>query len=140
MTNIIDWDKATEQVRNDIPFLKEIIHDLYNEAVSCSDRILNGINTENFSVIVKAAHTVKGSASYFYCTDLIAASIKLLELGREGIVATEGNAEGKKEWMGLASRDILAIWSDIDDAYRQFGKCVQALGADIEVHFKHLNM
>ena len=61
----------------------------YKEA---NDDIASGIATNNFTVIMKAAHKIKGSASYLCCSDLKNSSLKLQDAAKEGTTnASEDN-------------------------------------------------
>jgi len=55
-------------------------------SIPAEEEISNAINISNFSDIMKAAHRIKGSASYLCCEPLREASLKLQEAGHSGTV------------------------------------------------------
>lgn len=71
------------QVGDDEEFLEEVLQDLLNEAKTAEDEIAEGIVARNFDVISKAAHRIKGSASYLFCDDLKNVSLSLQDLGHK---------------------------------------------------------
>jgi len=133
--------------QGELPFLLEIMHDLQDDVVGKSERILNGIQTRTFPTVATAALIVKGSAMFFYCGDLISASKKLIELAREGLkLGPEGlvslgiDPNGAKDWNGQPCRDPKIIWVDIEKAYAEFEHCVDALNVELEAHFRLLGV
>jgi HPt (histidine-containing phosphotransfer) domain-containing protein len=77
----IDWAKAMETVDSDIDFLNEVIGDLLNEAQTSQEEMEAGIAKSDYSAVSKAAHRVKGSASYLCCENLRKISLALQDLG-----------------------------------------------------------
>ena len=77
----IDWGKAMEQVGEDVEFLEEVLQDLLTEAQTSEEEIAEGIVAQNFEGISKAAHRIKGSASYLHCENLRVVSLELQECG-----------------------------------------------------------
>lgn len=92
-SGVIDWDKAMEQVGGDVDFLKEVLNDLLNESESAQSdmdaALADKPSAENFSKIQKAAHRIKGSASYLCCEDLRVVSLKLQDAGNAASKSTE---------------------------------------------------
>lgn len=88
----INWDEAMSQVGNDEEFLEEVLQDLLNEAATAETDIAEGIASRNFDGISRAAHRIKGSASYLFCDNLKDVSLKLQDVGHRGH-AKEGNAD-----------------------------------------------
>lgn len=80
----VDWDRVMEQVGGDRDFLDEVLQDLMNEAKSSEAEMRTGIAEKDFLKIGKAAHKIKGSASYLYCEDLKDVSLVLQDLGYLG--------------------------------------------------------
>ena len=68
---IIDWDEALASIGGGEDFLQEVVNDLLKEAVTAEADIKKGIDEENMATIMKAAHRIGGSASYFNCEDLV---------------------------------------------------------------------
>ena len=117
----IDWEMALEQVCGDKAFLKEILDDLLKESSEASDRILEGMRTRQFIVVMKAAHQVKGSASYLYCTDLQKCASKLQELGNEGTSCAEDERH--------------RVWTQIEHEYQNLVAYVQILHQAVNQQF-----
>jgi HPt (histidine-containing phosphotransfer) domain-containing protein len=74
---IIKWEEALEQVGGDKEFLKEVLDDLSNETEEALHVIESGIEIGDFVAIERAAHRIKGSASYLCCERLQAVSLEL---------------------------------------------------------------
>jgi hypothetical protein len=126
--------------KGDHQFLKEILNDLKEETINASDRILRGIYLRAFHEVEKASHIVKGSASFFFCTDLINAADKLVQLAREGLMlgieeTVKEDSTILSERNGQPCRDPKTIWGDIEATYIEFGQCVGALNVELEAHF-----
>jgi HPt (histidine-containing phosphotransfer) domain-containing protein len=95
----IDWDSALGQVRGDEAFLKEILQDFIKESADSLERILEGMRTRKFNAVMKAAHQIKGSASYLYCDDIMTCATQLQSLGNEGDSCDE--AEKPRVWISI---------------------------------------
>lgn len=121
VSSSIDWNMALEQVRGDQGFLKEILGDLMKESTEASERILEGMRTRQFVMVMKAAHQVKGSASYLYCTDLQKCASKLQDLGNEGTNCAEDQRH--------------RVWTQIENEYQNMTAYVQLLNEAINRQF-----
>ena len=99
------------QVGGDRDFLDEVIQDLLNEADSAQNDIAEGINEKDFSKVMKAAHRIKGSASYLCCEALREISLKLQEAGHEG---TKPDCN-KDFTMGLISELFAVFQKSLDE-------------------------
>ncbi len=86
---IVDWDEALNQVGGDKEFLHEILNDLVTEIDTAQKDIGEGITNKNFDTIMKAAHRIKGSASYLCCERLREVSFRLQNAGHDGMALTE---------------------------------------------------
>lgn len=121
----------------------EILNDLKEEAGSKSDRILHGIDSRAFAEVEKASLIVKGSASFFFCTDLINAADKLVQLSREGLklgieeIAVKEDSAIVSQWNGQPCRDPKTIWADIEITHVEFGQCISALSVELAAHFNN---
>jgi HPt (histidine-containing phosphotransfer) domain-containing protein len=80
---VIDWDEALNQVGGDMEFLNEVIQDLLNEAAGAREDIAAAIDAGDFDGVMKAAHRIKGSASYLCCDALRETSKDLQDAGHE---------------------------------------------------------
>jgi len=65
---VINWEEAMSQVSDDVEFLQEVLTDLIDEAVTAQNELKIHIEGKHFENVMKAAHRVKGSASYL-CVD-----------------------------------------------------------------------
>lgn len=74
------------KVGDDEEFLEEVLQDLLNEAQTAEEEIAEGIIAHNFDGISKAAHRIKGSASYLFCDNLKNVSLALQDLGHKAHV------------------------------------------------------
>lgn len=81
---IIDWDEALNQVCGDEEFLDEVLTDLLEEAQTAKDDIGASIENKDFESTFKAAHRIKGSASYLYCDKMRQLSLDMQLAGQEG--------------------------------------------------------
>mmetsp|Transcript_2205 Transcript_2205/g.1972 ORF Transcript_2205/g.1972 Transcript_2205/m.1972 type:complete len:125 (-) Transcript_2205:93-467(-) len=82
---IIDWDEAMNQVGGDDNFLDEVLQDLLTESKQAEIEIGQGIKDKDYNIIMKAAHRIKGSASYLCCEQLKDISLQLQDTARDGI-------------------------------------------------------
>ena len=115
--------------------------DLKEEAERKSSRILHGINSRAFSEVEKASHIVKGSASFLFCTDLMNAADKLVQLAREGLMlgmeefAVKKGSSVMSELNGRPFREPKIIWIEIEDSFIELGRCICALNVELTEHF-----
>ena len=93
MSAVINWDSALEQVGGDEEFLNEVLGDLLTESDTAETDLKNAIETTNFDSVMKAAHRIKGSASYLCCEQLRETSFQLQNMGHSGINLTDSNAQ-----------------------------------------------
>ena len=89
MAAIINWDEALNQVGGDTEFLEEVLNDLLAESDTALQDIGAGVAAKNFDAIMKAAHRIKGSASYLCCEKLRDVSFQLQNMGHSGIGLTD---------------------------------------------------
>jgi len=88
MAEVVEWSKTLEQVEGDEEFLEEVLGDLIKEANEAKMEMEDGIRTENWNSVSKAAHRVKGSSSYLYCEQLRVCCVNLQDLGAQAINAS----------------------------------------------------
>lgn len=79
---VVDWAKCMEQVCDDVSFLEEVMNDLLTEALTARDEIAAAVTAANYVAVTKAAHKVKGSASYLYCGHLRLCAMSMQDLGQ----------------------------------------------------------
>lgn len=113
----IDWDEAMSQVAGDTDFLQEVLQDLVDEAKTAVDDIKAGIDAKEFEKIMKAAHRIKGSATYLGCQAMRASSYKIQQLGHDAISQTD-------------SDDLLRL---IKEEYSVFLAAFRELKREIEI-------
>jgi HPt (histidine-containing phosphotransfer) domain-containing protein len=82
---VLDWDEAMNQVGGDTEFLGEVLQDLLDEANTAEQDIAAGIEKSDFETIMKAAHRIKGSATYLGCEALRNSAFNIQQQGHEGI-------------------------------------------------------
>ena len=75
---VIDWDEAIATAGDNMDFLKELITDLLNEARTAEDEIGEAIKASNYTAIMRAAHRIGGTCSYFCCEATLDVCHKLL--------------------------------------------------------------
>lgn len=90
---VVDWGKCMEQVCDDVTFLEEVMNDLLTEALTARDEIDAAITAANYVAVTKAAHKVKGSASYLYCGHLRLCAMSMQDLGQAINSAGTSNPE-----------------------------------------------
>jgi len=112
----IDWKEALKQVGDDRDFLNEVLSDLMEEAKTAEDDILDAINKEDYGGVMRAAHRIKGSASYLSCEPLKEISYTLQQSGHEG---EEGKAKPE-----LLSR-IKNEYNEFKDRLKELREAVQ---------------
>ena len=114
---IIDWDEAMVQVGGDREFLNEVLQDLLAESRTAEEEIGEAIKTSDFSGVMKAAHRIKGSASYLCCEALRDISLKLQDAGHDGTTSP---------------KDPEQLLVQIYLLFEHFVECLKALRTEIE--------
>jgi HPt (histidine-containing phosphotransfer) domain-containing protein len=112
--NVINWEEAMTQVGGEVEFLEEILQDLLEEAQTAEEDIKGGIETKDFDRIMKAAHRIKGSATYLGCEALRVTAYAIQQLGLQG---TKNESE--------------ELWKPINDEYELFLSALTNLRAEI---------
>jgi HPt (histidine-containing phosphotransfer) domain-containing protein len=67
---LVEWDAVLASVGGDEDFLAEVLGDLITEADGVCEEIEAGFANADVAAITKAAHRIKGSASYLCCLAL----------------------------------------------------------------------
>lgn len=114
----INWDSALDQVGGDEEFLNEVLGDLLAEAKGATDEIADGISSKDFSAVMKAAHRIKGSASYLCCDALKQASLELQDAGHAG---DKGDVTNKAK-----------LWDHIEDLFKEYKECLADLRDEVD--------
>mmetsp|Transcript_23060 Transcript_23060/g.39904 ORF Transcript_23060/g.39904 Transcript_23060/m.39904 type:complete len:124 (-) Transcript_23060:397-768(-) len=121
-TATINWKLAMEQVGEDEEFLNEVLQDLLTEAQTSEEEIAEGIVAQNFEGISKAAHRIKGSASYLHCENLRIVSFELQDLGHNVHTGKDVNPS--------------AAMSQIKTLFERYKKLHQELKDEVTSHKK----
>lgn len=106
---VINWEKALEQACNDQDFLNEVLQDLLTEINEAENELSESIKNCIHDDVRKAAHRIKGSASYLHCEKLRDVSKSLQFLAQ-----ANGN------------------WDDIKDLHKLFLQCANELREKIK--------
>ena len=117
----IDWSMALEQVHGDQAFLKEILGDFTKESDDAMNNILDGMRSRQFMMVMKAAHQIKGSASYLYCMDIRRCASRLQDLSNEG--------------MSCAEAERHRVWTQIENEHQNLGAYIQLLNQAITMQY-----
>lgn len=80
---LVEWDAVLASVGGDEDFLAEVLGDLITEAAGVCEEIEAGFASADIAVITKAAHRIKGSASYLCCVALRDAAQALQYAGQQ---------------------------------------------------------
>lgn len=106
-----------EQVGHDEEFLNEVLGDLLSEAKTATEEIADGIKERNFSEVMKAAHRIKGSASYLCCDALRDAALELQDNGHKG---EKGDVTNPSK-----------LWDHIEDLFKDYKDCLADLREEV---------
>lgn len=117
---VIDWDEATATSGDNVEFLKELITDLLNEARTAEDEIGEAIKASNYTAIMRAAHRIGGTCSYFCCEATLDICHKLKTAGHDGM---KGSANATE------------LRAKFDDLFSQFVECLHVLRKQIADKF-----
>ncbi len=79
---VIDWAEALENVGGDRDFLREVLQDLLLEAGSAEVDMSRAMQEGDLIGVSRAAHRIKGGASYLCCDMLKAASQRLVDVAQ----------------------------------------------------------
>lgn len=86
---LINWREALETVNDDKEFLQEVLEDLVTELGTAKEEITAAVTRKDFEAIMKAAHRVKGSASYLACHPLKDCAYSIQQMGHNGSTETD---------------------------------------------------
>lgn len=122
----IDWKEALKQVGDDRDFLDEVLRDLMEEAKTAEDDILDAINRKDYGGVMRAAHRIKGSASYLSCEPLKNISYTLQQSGHEveeGKVDEDGNINEGGKVVNLLEK-IKSEYSEFKERLKELREAV----------------
>jgi HPt (histidine-containing phosphotransfer) domain-containing protein len=117
---VIDWDESLSMAGGSQEFLKELIVDLLNEARSAEEEIGEAIIASEYTVIMRSAHRIAGTCSYFCCDATLDVCHQLKTAGHDGMRGPENPA---------ALRDLF------DKLFIRFVECLQDLRDQIAIKF-----
>ena len=78
----IDWDVAKERLGGGTDVLREFADLVKQEVATQRSQIHRAIETRDFKLLRRAAHTMKGSVVYFGAEPLVQAALAVESLGR----------------------------------------------------------
>lgn len=78
----LDWDQALERVAQSRETLLELVEIFIDQWPQIMDEIEQGVARQDYTMLHRAAHTLKGSASIFGAQPVVDASNKLVEMGK----------------------------------------------------------
>ena len=117
---IIDWDESLSMASGSLEFLKELIVDLLNEARSAEEEIGEAIKADEYTIIMRSAHRIAGTCSYFCCEATLDICHKLKTAGHDGMKGPENPA---------------ALRATFDELFIQFVECLKDLRDQIAIKF-----
>jgi len=116
---VINWEGALEQVAGDEEFLNEVLKDLRTEADTAENDLATAITGKNLDAVMKAAHRIKGSASYLCCDRLRDISFTLQNLGHSGAGVSDQTA-------------IDTIMVNVSASFETFKQCLVDLRSELD--------
>ena len=105
---VIDWNVAKKLLGDDDAVLTEFSDLLKSEAPLRMAEIRNAIEQLDAKLLRRAAHTLKGSCSYFGAKPVIQAALALEELG------TSESFDGSDELLETLERDLAQLLAALD--------------------------
>ena len=82
-TGVMDWDEAIKTCGGDHALLRDIVEAFLEEEPRRVAEIRKAIDTSDFELLGRAAHTIKGSMRYFKAQTVFEWSHALEQLGQE---------------------------------------------------------
>ena len=142
---LIDWDEAMSSIGGSEEFLLEVVQDLLKEAATAEVDISTGMKNADLLAIMKAAHRICGSASYFSCEDLVGRASAIKHLAQEAwkaretaaaAAATDGAANpSASSPASSASPADAALIEEMTKLFVKFTTSVNALRAEVTRRF-----
>jgi PAS domain S-box-containing protein len=78
---VLDWDLALSVCHNDPALLRDIVEAFVEEGPLRIAEIRQAISEENYELLTRAAHTIKGAMRYFGATEVFERAYALEKLG-----------------------------------------------------------
>ena len=100
---VIDWNAALETCAGDHALLRDIVDAFLEEQPRRVDEIRRAIDTSDFELLNRAAHTIKGSMRYFSAPAVFDRAYALEQLG------AQQSLEGAEELYGLLRQELARL-------------------------------
>lgn len=134
---VINWDEAMTQVSDDVEFLREVLADLIDESMTAKEELRANIEGRNFENVMKAAHRIKGSASYLCVDRMREISLHMQLYGHAG-KEMEQDAESIARHaanLKLVPAKLDDIWKILTVLFEQFQTSIEDLKIAISARF-----
>jgi two-component system sensor histidine kinase/response regulator len=102
-TDVINWNAALRTCSGDHALLRDIVQAFLEEHPQRMDEIRKGIDTPDFELLNRAAHTIKGSMRYFSAQAVFDRAFALEQLGAEKTL------DGAEEVFGLLKQELAKL-------------------------------
>jgi HPt (histidine-containing phosphotransfer) domain-containing protein len=134
---VINWEQAMSQVSDDIDFLKEVLSDLIDESMTAKSELIVNIEKKHFENVMKAAHRIKGSASYLCVDRMREISLHMQMYGHAGKEMEQDEASIAKHAANLkiVPANVDEIWGILSTLFEQFQVSIDDLKAAISERF-----
>ncbi len=100
---VIDWNAALRTCGGDHALLRDIVQAFLEEHPQRIDEIRKAIDTADFELLNRAAHTIKGSMRYFSAQAVFDRAFALEQLGADGTL------DGAEEVFGLLRQELAKL-------------------------------
>jgi CheY-like chemotaxis protein/HPt (histidine-containing phosphotransfer) domain-containing protein len=100
---VIDWNAALATCAGDHGLLRDIVEAFLEEQPRRVDEIRRAIDTADFELLNRAAHTIKGSMRYFSAPAVFDRAFALEQLG------SQQSLEGAEELYGLLRQELARL-------------------------------
>ena len=100
---VIDWNAALRTCSGDHALLRDIVQAFLEEHPRRIDEIRMGIDSADFELLNRAAHTIKGSMRYFSARAVFDRAFALEQLG------SQKTLEGAEEVFGLLKQELAKL-------------------------------
>ncbi len=100
---VIDWNAALRTCSGDHGLLRDIVQAFLEEYQQRIDEIRKAIDTADFELLNRAAHTIKGSMRYFSAQAVFDRAFALEQLGAQKTL------EGAEEVFGLLKQELAKL-------------------------------
>jgi CheY-like chemotaxis protein/HPt (histidine-containing phosphotransfer) domain-containing protein len=104
---IIDWNEALRTCGGDHALLRDIVEAFLEEQPRRVEEIRRAIDTADYELLNRAAHTIKGSMRYFSAPAVFDRAFALEQLG------AQKSLEGAEELYGLLKQELARLTSHL---------------------------